>query len=346
MQFRNYFKRHLKNQTQGPLQKSAQGFLQRPLQRFFQKQWISWLKRTMPVLDEVRLHRRNIFIFPSKFGGGFSILIILLFVLGVNYQNNLVIILSYFCFSLFITTMLLCYQNMSGILIRPKAHREYVADQLISMQCQLSSDDTKQGLRLNYRDEPVADVSSLPGQRDVALTLNQRQRGTNRLPRLIIASEYPLGLFRAWTNLEFEQDIVVFPASVPYVEKLTAIEQGNGAYTSRRTVSGDSFSGLEPFRAGESLKRVAWKQLAQGKGMLTKQFEQTLGEPQWLDINDIEAVDIEQSLSHLAYLVNHFSSKNQPFGLRLKHQVLPVDQGNLHRHAALTLLANYGGGHE
>ena len=76
---------------------------------------------------------------------------------------------------------------------------------------------------------------------------------------------------------------------------------------------------------------------------MSKQFEQTLGEPQWLDISDIDVTNIELKLSHLAYLVNYFASKNQPFGLRLGHQKLDVGQGNAHRFSALTLLANYGG---
>lgn len=311
-----------------------------------QRQWLAWLKRRMPVLDEVRLHRRNIFILPSKFGCAFGVLNVLLFVLGVNYQNNLVILLSSFCFSLFMTTMLLCYQNMAGILIRPISRDEFIAGQLITIQCHLSGAKTKHGLTVNYQHEPLYEVRSLTHQKTISVTLNKRVRGVNRLPRLIVASEYPLGLFRSWANLEFEQDVVVFPASIPYSEKLTAIEQGDGAHSSRRTVSGDSFSGLAPYREGESLKRVAWKQLAQGKGLLSKQFEQTLGEPQWLDINDISATNIEQCLGHLAYLVNHFSSQNQPFGLRLRQQVLPVGHGNVHRHKALTLLAIYGETHE
>lgn len=326
-----------------------------------QRHWLAWLKRRMPVLDEVRLHRRNIFILPSKFGGAFGVLNLLLFVLGVNYQNNLVIILSSFCFSLFMTTMLLCYQNMAGILIRPITRDEFVAGQLMNIECHLSCAKTnhsktkhtktnhtkiKHGLIVNYRHEPISEVSSLPQQKTISVTLTQRARGVNRLPRLIIASVYPLGLFKAWANLEFEQDVTVFPESIPYLEKLTAIEQSDGAHSSRRTVSGDSFSGLAPYREGESLKRVAWKQVAQGKGLLTKQFEQTLGEPQWLDINDINAINIEKRLSHLAHLVNYFSGQNQPFGLRLGQSTLPVGQGNSHRHAALTLLAHYGAPHE
>ena len=106
------------------------------------QQWLVWLQRRIPVLDEVRLHRHNIFILPSRFGLSFGLLNILLFVLGVNYQNNLVILLSSFCFSLFMTTMLLCYQNMAGILIRPTVGSEYVANQLLSVQCLLSSTNT------------------------------------------------------------------------------------------------------------------------------------------------------------------------------------------------------------
>lgn len=156
-----------------------------------QRQWLAWLKRRMPVLDEVRLHRRNIFILPSKFGGAFGVLNLLLFVLGVNYQNNLVIILSSFCFSLFMTTMLLCYQNMAGILIRPITRDEFIAGQLINIECHLSCANTKHtktkhGLTVNYRHEPSSEVSSLLHQKKILVILTQRDRGVNRLHVLLL----------------------------------------------------------------------------------------------------------------------------------------------------------------
>lgn len=312
------------------------------MKKLFQQRWLKWLKRRMPVQSQVTLHRRNIFILPSKFGVVFLVLNILLFILGVNYQNNLVIILSSFCFSLFVTTMLFCYQNMAGLLIKPVLRQEYTAGQLVSVECHLSSEQDKHAIDLCYQRQPLQSVPLVGKQTNVALTLHEKKRGVHQLPRLIVVSHYPLGIFRAWSNLEFEQRLIVFPESLPYAEQLSAIEQSDGAYDSKRTTSGDSFSGLEPYREGESLKRVAWKQLAQGKGMLTKQFEQTLGEPQWLDIADIDGQNIELKLSYLAYLVNHFSSLSQPFGLLLGAQKLAIGHGNQHRLDALTMLATYG----
>ncbi|WP_435275502.1 DUF58 domain-containing protein [Psychrobium sp. nBUS_13] len=311
-----------------------------------QQRWIHWLKRRMPILQEVTLHRRNIFILPSKFGVVFGLLNVLLFVIGINYQNNLVIMLSSFCFSLFVTTMLFCYQNMAGMLIKPVVRLEYIASQLLSIECQVSCDKGKHGIYFRYKSQPQQLVSLLEQQSSISLTVKEKSRGLHRLPRLIVASEYPLGLFRAWANLEFEQDVIVFPKPIASSQSLSAIEQGDGAYSSKRTVSGDSFSGLEPYREGESLKRVAWKQLAQGKGVLSKQFEQTLGEPQWLDLDDIDGGDIEMKLSHLAYLVNYYSSLNQPFGVKLGNKKIPVGHGNSHRKNALTLLATFGVYHE
>lgn len=307
-----------------------------------QKKWLGWLKRRMPVLKEVRLHQRNIFILPSKFGVCFSLLNVLLFVLGINYQNNLVIILSSFCFSLFMTTMLMCYQNMAGLLIRPINSKEYVACELLNIECYLSAEQLKHNVTIHYQQEPELVINSIGHQKSISLPLKKRLRGTNRLPRLILSSQYPLGLFKAWANLEFEQDIIVFPSPLSYIEQLTSLEEGDGENLSCRTTSGDSFSGLEPFRKGESLKRVAWKQLAQGKGMLSKQFDQTMGEPQWLDINEINGIDLEHKISYLTYLVEYFSTKNQPYGLKLNQHVLGVATGNIHRYEALTLLANYG----
>ena len=316
------------------------------MKKLLEQRWLQWLKRRMPTLEEVELHRRNIFILPSKFGVFFALLNVLLFVMGVNYQNNLVIILSSFCFSLFVTTMLLCYQNMAGMLIKPVLRQEYVATQLLSIECQIRTVKVKHGICFNYKAHPQRFIPMLEQQSSIALTVKGKPRGVHRLPRLVVSSEYPLGLFRAWANLEFEQDVVVFPNPIASAQQLSAVEQGDGAYSSKRTISGDSFSGLEPYREGESLKHVAWKQLAQGRGFLSKQFEQTLGEPQWLNLDEIDGSDIEMRLSHMAYLVNYYSSLNQPFGVKLGNKKIPVGQGNSHRKNTLTLLATFGVYHE
>ena len=61
-----------------------------------------WLDKRIPAANEFQLSHRSIFIFPAKFGALFLALCALLFLLGTNYQNNLMLLLCYFLVALFL----------------------------------------------------------------------------------------------------------------------------------------------------------------------------------------------------------------------------------------------------
>jgi hypothetical protein len=63
---------------------------------FFSGKVAAWLKKRIPAGEEQALSHEKIFIFPSRFGFWFLILAALLFVLGTNYQNNLMRLLCTF----------------------------------------------------------------------------------------------------------------------------------------------------------------------------------------------------------------------------------------------------------
>ena len=74
-----------------------------------------WLKKRMPAASTQALSNKNVFIFPTPFGFAYLAFLLLLFLLGTNYQNNVIILLSYMMVSLFVTCMLHSFFNLSGI---------------------------------------------------------------------------------------------------------------------------------------------------------------------------------------------------------------------------------------
>jgi uncharacterized protein (DUF58 family) len=96
---------------------------------------------------------------------------------------------------------------------------------------------------------------------------------------------------------------------------------------------------------GESLKQVAWKQWAQGRGMLSKEFEQPQGEPIWLTLKP-DAKRLETQLGQLSWQINRLTQLEQYFGLHLhmpmgEDIILTPTLGNQHRIACQKALALY-----
>ncbi|MEE9254876.1 MAG: hypothetical protein V3U43_08070, partial [Pseudomonadales bacterium] len=65
--------------------------------------WLkSWLDRRFPPSRTVTLDRRNVFIFPTREGFAFGLLLLLLLLGAINYQNTLVFAFAFLLASLFV----------------------------------------------------------------------------------------------------------------------------------------------------------------------------------------------------------------------------------------------------
>jgi hypothetical protein len=77
-----------------------------------------WLDRRIPRQRLVTLDQRRIFIFPGPRGALFVVLLMLLFLGGINYANNQVLLLCFLLAALLNTSILHTYRNVSGCVLR------------------------------------------------------------------------------------------------------------------------------------------------------------------------------------------------------------------------------------
>lgn len=310
-----------------------------------QEYWQRWLGKKLPASPVVELHRRNIFILPSTFGACYLLLCLVIFILGTNYQNNLVLLLSMLLFSIFMSCMLRCYQNLAALKISRLGLGERFAGEPLSYKLQLSSDKSHYQIELQFKDAQPNVVEWVHAQVSTAVYCDPQSRGWFAPGRVNIASCYPLGLFRAWSELDLSLGGLIYPAPVEGQQALQSLSQSpEGTESQYSPAEGDELTGLRSYRAGESLSRVAWKQFAQGRGMMSKEFEAGQGSPQWLILPEVDERGLEFQLSLLCGQILLLSRQQRLFGLKLGTQELSPDSGAKHRRQALSMLAEYQGG--
>lgn len=313
--------------------------------------WQRWLARRMPPSSEFVLSHRSIFILPSGFGLVWLGLVLLLYLFGTNYQNNLVIGLSILLLSLFNTCILYSYKNLAGLRLRALTAPEVYAGETITFPVLLTSNHSSHNISLNYPNNLTYLLKQVGADEVQALvSFAHDSRGLVSPGRLKIESFYPLGLCRAWSHIDLDNAHIVYahPIESPLQLK-AATESGEDERLERagKYIAGiDEYKGLKPHVLGESLKQVAWKQWAQGRGMLTKEFEQPQGDPVWLTLVP-DPAQLEQQLGQLSWQVNHLSQQEQYFGLWLQRVgdedlILTPDTGNVHRIACQRAIALYG----
>lgn len=313
------------------------------LRHWFTARWQRWIDARIPAAQQHRLNLNSVFIFPSVFGWGYLVMCVCLFLLGTNYQNNLMLFLCYFLAALMLVNLFASYQNIASLHISAEPVKPVFAGQPATLVLELTDQDPKKrrasGL-LNAHwvaDTTIVSADLDGGQHQLRLPYFTRQRGIVSLPRITLFSNYPLGLFRCWSHLDFKQTLIVYPSLIPSSVMLQSV-CGEGD-TQTEQPGYDDFYALRDYEAGEPLHRVAWKHVAKGGDWVSKAFSQQQSESGYLHLPP--ASDIETALSELAYQIDTLSGKAVQFGLRLPGQDVSPSTGADHRHACLRLLAAY-----
>jgi len=311
---------------------------------FIQQRWSDWLDKHIKPEAKVVLDQKRIYIFPTKEGLFFLITVLALFFGGVNYQNSLILAMSFFLTGLFCVGIYHTYRNLSGLIIEASHVEPCFVGEKAAFFVNLSSAGSRpyECIRLTWS-EGAEQICRLVEEREVnaMLFVDTQRRGWLKPGRLKIYTVYPIGLIRAWTWVDLGFECLVYPQPLENREvKFDAISQETGKNSGQAGV--DDFEGLKLYRPGDPLKHVHWKVLAQSDQLFSKTFSSEQQEKLWLDWSSFTATDIEQRLSFMCYWVLQLWSQDQVFGLRLPGAELVPDKGSAHKSRCLATLATFG----
>ncbi len=311
----------------------------------WQQRWQAWLDRRIPPAAQVTLSHRSIFILPTRSALTFGLLLLLLLITAINYQNSLIYALTFWLFSVGLAAMLFTFRNLSGLTLIAGHAAPCFAGERLRLPLWLQADRRgHQALLLGFPDQPAQPASVATGERQALhLSLPAHQRGPLQTGRLRLDSRYPLGLFNAWSwvRLEFRGLVYPRPETVPFV--FLAGDGGEQLSGAPSTQSGEQdFQGLRPYRQGDSMRRIAWKQLARGKGLVSKDFDHDEGATCWLDWEALPGLPVETRLSRLCGWVLQAHQQGWRYGLRLPGSEFSPDNSEGHRDRCLRALALYG----
>lgn len=312
------------------------------IRQFTKQRWQQWLSRRIPPVREVTLNQRRIFIFLSRHGMIASLVVLALFIGGINYGNNLLLGLCFFIASLFVIVIHHTYSNLSGLRITAVSVSSAFAGE--TARFRLCFDDARyrrhESLVVEW--EGVVTPISLVAEPFYAeIELTAPKRGWYRPPRLRLSSEYPLGWVQAWTWLDMDLAALVYPA--PEQNEVIPVGAGGDGEGRKQRVQGqDDFEALKTFTPGDSLAHISWKHLARGQGLQTKTYTGEEAGSNMLDWDALPGLPIETRLSRLTWWVLQLSRHNLAYGLRLPGQQISSDAGLEHRDNCLKALALFG----
>jgi len=309
-----------------------------------QEQFVRWAtRRQKRTRDQITLDRKRIFILPTRNGMWFGLMLIAMLAGSIHYSNSLAFMLTFLLAGLMGTGMWQTQRNLLGIRIKALTPGDAFNGQPISLPLELQAPnrDTGHCIVMQWRDEAITMHDILPGiTTQAAAIIRPGHRGWFEPGRFRIYSRFPLGLFQAWSWLEFDRPVLVYPK--PVQTPLPDRSSGDFGNDSKGRQSGaEDFAGLMDYRPGDALGRIAWKTIASEQQPQTKQFHSGSAEELWLDWNTLSDRDPELRLSRLCAQVLEADHLQLDYGLRLPGLELAPNHGGGHRQACLKALALY-----
>lgn len=316
---------------------------------------LKWLNKRVPPKTEHVLNMRNIFIFPSRFGWLFFILCIGLFLLGTNYQNNLMLFLCYTLLSLSLIILFVTYTNLSGIKIKAgvpplvcEGDQLHIPLRFINKHTETRHPKANGILHLALWPRTIEQTYDFNSEtQDTHLLVSCPARGYFSLPRLTLSSYYPLGIFRCWTHLSFGLRYYVFPKPVACETLIRVANESDTSETAqppsklKHVAANEDFEGLSQHQLSMPMHRIAWKLFAKGRGLHDKQFSSVQRETGWLSWHDYYDGDIENTLGKLCFQVMRLHQTKSEYGLILPEKTIQPGSGDEHYHECVKALATY-----
>lgn len=307
---------------------------------YWQRRMENWLDRRVPIATSHKLNRHNLYTFPNLQGLLYLAALLVVWVMGTNYQNNLILGLCYLMASIFVVAILHGYANLAGLTIKFIGAEPVFAGDKAGFVVELSSDHRQgvENIRLRWDGSEADPISLSPGEpQRVTIWISANQRGYCRPRRLLLESYFPLGIIRCWTWLRLDARVLAYPRPLPLEEPRAATasgqEEGQG-----QLKRGEEFQGLRSYVPGDSLKHIAWKQFAQERGLYTKEYQEPLSSEKWLDWDSL-SYDQEDRLACLCHWALAYEQRQLNYGLRLPGLELEPDHGPAQRSQVLTALA-------
>lgn len=325
------------------------------LEHRLRKRLYRWLFRLQEAESgEVVLHRRRVFILPTRAGFGFCVMLIALFIGSINYNLSLGFGFTFLIAACALIDMHLTFYNLAHLHLAAGHAPPVFAGEKAQFELHLINHRKygRYAIWLDFVDQGLPEVAQAAdiaahSTHSLMLSTSAKTRGWLPAPRIRLQTRFPLGLLQAWSYWQPDATVLVYPHPEEHAPPLPIPDMdkkdGQG-YAGQ-----DDFAGIRNYQSGDSLKRLAWRQMARmdgelGEMLLTKHFEGGANTEVIIDFQHLPPhMDLDTKLSRMTRWVSEAEARNIPYGFQLGNTRLAAATGHTHQEACLRALALYEG---
>jgi len=303
-------------------------------------------KRQQTPRTQITINRRQLYILPTRHGLTYFFVLLLILIGSINYENSLGFMLTFLLGSIFFLGMVYTHQNINRLKIKVGRAEPVFAGQEIQFPIQIiSTDNTSHpNLKLLSNSGQICTTHIIDNSEAACkLQLNTSHRGYTSIGRVKLFSEFPLGLFHAWSWLKLSSQCLVYPAPDTQHHPLQSADSTGQGLNSTNKQGVDDFAGIRLYQNGDLPNHMAWKAIAKTGELQTKLFTNDTAKKIWINWSHTnETLETEYRLSILCRMILDASDNNIIYGLDIPGIKIPPSSGLQHKQHCLKALALFG----
>ena len=315
--------------------------------QFFEKFIQNWSDKRQPdISNQITLRRHQLYILPTRHGVIYFFVLLLILSGSINYDISLGYMLTFLLGSLGLLGMIYTHHNLNRLNVKIGRVQAVFTNQRILFPLQISQISDTSHPNLKFLSETGDTVTThLINNRmtECKLPLIATHRGYISPGRIKIYTEYPLGLFHAWSWLKLNSRCLVYPAPAQQHQPLFYANEENTGLNNSELKGVDDFFGIRQYQSGDLPNHMAWKAIAKTGELQTKLFNTDTAKRVCINWNQTkETLDIEHRLSILCRMILDASEKNIIYSLEIPGISISPASGLQHKHRCLKALALFG----
>jgi len=287
------------------------------------------------------LEYRHIFVMPTTFGVGFGLLLLFTALGGLNFSNNMALLLVFIMAAICQLTTVLAYRNLVGMIIQSVRAEPVFCGEPACFRVYVNNPEERPRLTIQAGFRESQDCIDIALHSSDSLVLKQatEQRGWLAMDAFRLETRYPLGMFKAWTWVFPEARCLVYPKPARKPPPLP--RTGSGPVGQARKGEGEEVHGLRQYRPGDSPRRIAWRTSARHDELYVREMETPRDDACEISWFTLDGTDIETRLSILTAWVVLADHRQLPYSLEIPGASVSGGLGVEHRNRCLELLALY-----
>lgn len=312
------------------------------LKKWGQNYWAQWFKKRSPKGNPQRLGSSTIYILPSGFGVAYGVLVLTLLTGAINYQISSVFLMTFLLAVVGLVSAWEAHANLKDLSIKligiEDVEQGKAAQAIFLIE---ANHRLRFGFEFQFVKDGVIRQEHIPTEGlQFIVPIETPERGYFALPRLVISSLFPFGLFYVWSYAYFDEHYYVYPAALS--PGFWPTQTTNPHLNKKELIGEEEFYDLKQVdNPWAQPNLIAWKIAAKGQGWYLKTHDGEEGDYWQFKLEDSPERSVECQLQHLSFWLQEAEEDQAIYGLKLPQISTPLTRGEDHLKHCLRQLALY-----